>query len=232
MLLIDADILGYRLGYASEKDPYASEEMVNKMVKSYVQDIMRKAKKKTTFTEAEFYLTGRTNFRNDIATTAPYKGNRSDKAKPIFLPSIRDYLINNYNALISVDQEADDAISIRATELGDDCAICSIDKDFDQVPGWHYNFVKDHYYYVTPEEGLFFFYRQILMGDRIDNIIGINGIGEKKSAKILEGMTEQEMYDKCVELHESEERVIENARLLWLRREEGQLWEPPHETTK
>jgi len=105
--------------------------------------------------------------------------------------------------------------------------ICSVDKDFDQVPGWHYNFVKNEKYYVTPEEGLFFFYRQILMGDRIDNIMGIKGIGEKKSAKILEGMTEQEMYDKCVELHESEERVIENARLLWLRREEGQLWNPP-----
>jgi hypothetical protein len=41
------------------------------------------------------------------------------------------------------------------------------------------------------------------------------------------------MYKACVEAYESkdmtEERVIENARLLWLRRKENELWEPPYE---
>jgi len=62
--------------------------------------------------------------------------------------------------------------------------------------------------------------------------MGINGIGDKKSLKLLEGLTEQEMYDKCVELHESEERVIENARLLWLRRKPEEIWTPPHEAAQ
>ena len=102
----------------------------------------------------------------------------------------------------------------------------SLDKDFDQIPGWHYNFVKKKRYYVTPEEGMLFFYRQILMGDRIDNIIGIYGIGEKKSAKLLEDcVTEQDYYSKCVEMYDGDEdRVIENGRMLWLRRYDGEIW--------
>jgi hypothetical protein len=57
----------------------------------------------------------------------------------------------------------------------------------------------------------------------------VYGIGDKKSQKILEGLSEIEMFNKCVELLESEERVIENARLLWLRREPNQIWERPSE---
>jgi 5'-3' exonuclease len=146
------------------------------------------------------YLTGKGNFRNDIAVTAPYKGNRKDKEKPVHLEAIRKYSI-----------------------------IVSLDKDFQQVPCRHYNFNKRELTSVTEQEGLLFFYRQIIMGDKADNIVGVYGIGDKKSQKLLEGLTEIEMFNKCVELLESEERVIENARLLWLRREPNQTWERPSE---
>jgi 5'-3' exonuclease len=70
---------------------------------------------------------------------------------------------------------------------------------------------------------------QILMGDKADNIIGINGIGMVRAENMLiECTSEQEMFDVCVKAYDdSVDRVIENARLLWLRREEGQIWEPP-----
>lgn len=235
MLLIDADILVYRLGYSLDKEPDLSDRAVKNSVITAVDIMLMDAAELTGHDEAEFYVTGKTNYRNDVATTAVYKGNRP-KEKPIHYQLIRDFIIENYEAVVSDNEEADDCIAIRATEL-DDSVICSIDKDFDQVPGWHYNWVKhknpkaskkDYYYEISPEEGLLYFYRQILTGDRVDNIIGIHGIGAVKSKKILEGLSEQEMYAKCVELYEgSEERVIENARLLWLRRERGQLWKPP-----
>jgi imidazole glycerol phosphate synthase subunit HisF len=57
-------------------------------------------------------------------------------------------------------QEADDAIAIAATEYGDECIMASIDKDFDQVPGWHFNFVKNERYYITEEQGRLNFYTQ------------------------------------------------------------------------
>ena len=78
-------------------------------------------------------------------------------------------------------------------------------------------------------QGITFFYQQILMGDSADNIIGLKGIGPAKSKKMLsEAKNEFDLYDICLEQYNGdEERVIENARLLWLRREHGQIWEPP-----
>ena len=74
-----------------------------------------------------------------------------------------------------------------------------------------------------------FFYKQILTGDRADNIVGLYGIGPKKAEKILaDCKTEQDFYLECLHQYGGEEdRVVENARLLWLRRYPEQLWEPP-----
>jgi len=44
---------------------------------------------------------------------------------------------------------------------------------------------------------------------------------------LLEGKTEREMFEICVEKLGSEERAVENGILLWLRRYEGQIWTPP-----
>ena len=74
-----------------------------------------------------------------------------------------------------------------------------------------------------------FFYAQILTGDAIDNIIGLKGIGPVKAGKLLkECDNEMELYAACVAAYDgNEDRVIENARLLWLRREDDQIWAPP-----
>ena len=101
----------------------------------------------------------------------------------------------------------------------------SIDKDFNQVAGWHYNFVKKEKYYVSEQEGLRFFYKQILMGDKADNIVGIKGVGPVKADKMLaEATTEPEMLAVCLEAL-GNDRTLENGRLLWLRRKHQQLWE-------
>ena len=78
-----------------------------------------------------------------------------------------------------------------------------------------------------------FFYTQILTGDTADNIIGLYGIGPVKAKKILAGAeTEQELFDRCVAQYDGDvDKVVQNARLLWLRRKEGQLWEPPEEVS-
>ena len=128
------------------------------------------------------------------------------------------------------DQEADDAIGIAAYEMevGEYC-ICSIDKDLDMLRGDHYNFVKDERYFITEEEGIKNFYKQLLMGDRVDNIIGIKGIGTVKAERLLkECKNENEMYLAILEAYDGNaERVLENGRLLWIRRQHNQLWTPP-----
>lgn len=139
-------------------------------------------------------------------------------------------MIKEWDAEVVDGQEADDKVAIEATRLGDNGIIVTLDKDINQVSGWHYNFVKKEGYYITPQEGLVNFYRQILTGDSSDNIIGIKGVGPIKAAKMLEECEDApSMYQRCVEAYEgNEERVIENARLLWLRRYEDEpLWSPP-----
>lgn len=220
--LIDGDILVYRIGFASENE---TESIAVARCSEFIEDLILF----NGFGEYQGYLTGKTNFRNEIAVTAPYKGNRKS-AKPKHYQLLRDYMESAWAFTMIEDQEADDAIGIAAYEMevGEYC-ICSIDKDLDMLRGDHYNFVKDERYFITEEEGIKNFYKQLLMGDRVDNIIGIKGIGTVKAERLLkECKNENEMYLAILEAYEGNaERVLENGRLLWIRRQPHQLWTPP-----
>jgi 5'-3' exonuclease len=219
VLLIDGDIFCYRVGFSCNSE---AEEVCINTLDSYLSDIIMKF-------DVQPYtvvITGKGNFRNEIAVTAPYKGNRK-KDKPIHYAAIRERMKVYWGALETSGIEADDLISILATE-NTNSVIISIDKDFDQVPGKHFNFVKNLHYVIEEKEGLLNFYMQMLVGDRIDNIIGADGIGPVKARKLLEDKTELEMYNACVDVLGAD-RVLENGRLLWLQREEGQMWNPPVE---
>lgn len=233
--IVDADILCYRIAFACEDQP---AEWAKRTLDNYIADILTWGVDKVydgCFVDTwQLHLTGKGNFREGIATTAVYKGNRLDTPKPKHHAVLREHMIEGWNAVVAHGQEADDAIAIEATSLGDDCVIVSLDKDLDQVAGYHYNFVKKQAYYITPEEGTMRFYCQILTGDAADNIKGIHGIGNVRARKMLEeAEDEMGMYRICVDAYEgNEERVIENARLLWLKRTEDEpLWEPPSNQT-
>lgn len=219
--LIDGDILTYRIGFSCNDEDFGiARHRLGETIEIICEELGTE--------EFELFITGKENFRNEYAVTAPYKGNRSG-AKPVHYDTLREYMVE-IGAVLVEGQEADDAIAIRATELGmEEAFIVSIDKDFDQVEGWHYNFVKKQQYYISKTQGLLNFYMQFLTGDRIDNIIGVKGIGAVRAKKLLEGKTEREMYEICVDKLGSEERAIENGILLWLRRYDGEIWTPPEE---
>lgn len=223
-VLIDGDIVAYRAAYSTEGGH--ADDVADK-----VDELMDYILDATTFDGSPFkvYLTGDGNFRYDVAVTVPYKGNRKDTKKPEFLPDARDYLVEDYGAVVSSGEEADDLIAIEATRLGPHTIIASVDKDFLQVPCVHYNTNKQTFTEQDELSATRFFYTQILTGDRADNIQGLHRVGPVKAAVILgESTDEVEMYNKCVQAYDGDvDRVIENARLLWLRREEGQLWHPP-----
>ena len=233
--ITDADILCYRIAFACDDHP---AKHAQRTLDNYIAEILTVGVD-TVYDgcyvdEWSMHLTGKGNFREAIATTAVYKGNRLDTPKPKHHAVLREHLIKEWNAVVAQGQEADDAIAIEATKLGDNCVIVSFDKDLDQVAGYHYNFVKKQAYYITPDEGRLRFYCQILMGDNADNIKGIDGIGPVKARKMLEDAEDEAtMYHRCVMAYDgNEDRVIENARLLWLRRTEDEpLWTPPSTQT-
>lgn len=225
-VIIDADIVAYRCASSTEDSPLTHAQYnIDRMI----ADVILGADHDDRFyNEWSLHLTGGNNFRKDIAVTAVYKGNRADKPKPKHLIPLREYLVDKWGAVIAEGQEADDAVVIEANSLNGNCIIASLDKDFMQFSGWHYNFIKREHKYVTPFEGMKFLYMQILMGDSADNIKGLFRVGPKKAEKMLsECTTEVEMYNVCVEAYNDEDRVLENARLLYLRRYPDEMWSPP-----
>ena len=104
---------------------------------------------------ALIYLTkSDNNYRNALAFTKPYKGQRKQE-KPPFFYELRHYIATRHEAIIADGMEADDLMSIEQwrrhralcsdkIEVGSDmhkafsdCAIVTKDKDLKIVPGWN-----------------------------------------------------------------------------------------------
>jgi 5'-3' exonuclease len=216
-LLIDGDVIVYRIGFATQHKDEDGGVVADPLayalhsVKVYINGMI----KKTKADKSRLFLTGKGNFRNTV--DSEYKANRKGTAKPIHYQAIRDYMVNHLKAEMIEGMEADDKLALCQT---DDTMIATIDKDLLMVAGKHYNFVKDEYKTVTQEEGTRWFYMQMLMGDKVDNIIGIKGIGPKKAEKILD---DSEDWDATVESHYEEhfgegwyQRMVQNTQLLWM----------------
>jgi hypothetical protein len=220
--LIDADSLCYAVGFSSNdtEEPIAIARLEETMTELCME---------LDCEDYKGFLTGKGNFRDSIAVTVPYKGQRVTE-KPVHLQALRCHLVTSWGFTVVQGIEADDAVGIAAYAVPEDETIMvHIDKDLNQFRGWHYNYRKKEKYHVTEFEGLQFFYTQILTGDRIDNIIGLKGIGPVKAKRILAECTnESELYQAVLKAYEGDQqRVLENAQLLWLQRSLNQVWTPP-----
>jgi 5'-3' exonuclease len=194
----------------------------------WIEDIL----KATNAENYRVYLTAddKSNFRFDIYPA--YKANRKSP-RPIYYGELREHLIRIYPTTVVSGMEADDALGQAQT---DNTVICSIDKDLDQIPGKHYDFVKDIQYEVSKEKAERFFWFQLLMGDVTDNITGIPGCGPKTAERLLSGASNDEypqiVYD-AYEAHYGETDALKmmtlNGQLLKIKQQEGEgLWQPPN----
>lgn len=227
--LIDADILAYRSSCMVKEDEPLAHALHNaKLQMEAIVDAFDRG------LEQQSFLTGTGNYRHEIATIQPYKGNRT-QPKPFYLPQVREYLQYAWGAKVVDGIEADDAVScIQYAAKDKSTCIVTIDKDLDGTPGWHYNPVKKEHYYVTLDEANYFFYKQVLTGDRTDNIRGVRNLGPKKASKILEGLTSTiDLYRACQKEYlreygaDGQRQLVETANLLYILRKEGERWSPP-----
>jgi hypothetical protein len=131
-------------------------------------------------------------YRDKIARVRPYKGNRDPTHKPFHYDAIRDYLRTSYHSFVTHGIEADDAVSIFAHNQlaigGSSYVICTIDKDLDQIPGNHYNYMNKVHYAITQQESERWFVYQLLAGDQTDNIVGVWKCGPKQALESLKRM--------------------------------------------
>ena len=148
-----------------------------------------------------------------------YKANRKGTRKPFHYEALKSYMRSKWKAKLINNIEADDMLGLNQTE---DTIIASIDKDLLIVSGLHYNMNSMEITKVTDEEGDRFFYAQMLMGDKVDNIIGIKGIGKVKAGKLLDATPREEWDDMIETIYEEHfgegwyQKFVENTQLLWI----------------
>ena len=188
--LIDADVLAYEVGFASEKRVVAAagtpfeavfieaqdwdfaKEVFDNRIKlicdevqatqkpilfltesALVNRILNKQRKRRGEEEKPFTP----NFRDAVAKTKEYKGNRKDTAKPFHYKNLINYMMcGKFKFEIAPPGlEADDWMCIYQTNrLNDEVktAICSRDKDLRQCKGTHFSWECGNQRSVGPLE--------------------------------------------------------------------------------
>lgn len=137
-----------------------------------------------------------------------YKANRKDKEKPPMYDIILNELYSNYEIVSLPNLEADDTCRIISEDNKNYPTrkiLVSIDKDFHSFPCELYDPLHDKQYVVNEQEAEYNLMKQIIMGDKADNIQGLEGYGEVKTTKFLD----------------SEPHILDDVRELF--REKGQL---------
>lgn len=249
--LIDSDIFQHEFGNATDSEGRPlSWPLVQARVQGRIDSIMEA----TGADSYQLYITAddKSNFRYKIATIKPYKGTRPSE-KPKWYYHIRNFLVDHRGAIEVHGMEADDAITIDQCNSIDACkhmslsgktfeetVICTRDKDLDMVPGWHYTWSAGSQkerplWFQTELGGLKCFYKQLLTGDTVDNIPGLYGVGKSSaSLKHVDACnTELEMFELVFNEYKkrygnyAEMFFRENAQLLWMLREPGEVWQPP-----
>lgn len=196
------------------------------------------------------------NFRENIAVTKPYKGTRKKSKPQHFnnltayiIGNHPHYIANGIEAddAMAIEQYST-ILSNEGLAFADgfnpDTIICSRDKDLRMIPGWHYSWECGKQASIGPVEveglgwleerpdgkvigyGDIFFYYQMLIGDAVDNIGGVKGVGPKKALSVLsEARTGREAYEIVKWEYERVygedwlNMLQENANLLWMVRE-------------
>ena len=88
MILIDGDMLVYRVGFACDEEP---EDVATQTLDNYLSEMVMDLS--DHYTSTTVYLTGKGNFRDEVAITQPYKGNRDDKRVPVHKNLLRDFMV-------------------------------------------------------------------------------------------------------------------------------------------
>ena len=235
LLIIDADHITHRMAASCEPTKAKPHRESLDTAINRVESTMHHIQQACGSSEYEFYIAGDNNFRKTLYPL--YKANRTAD-KPMWLEDCREFCMEQYGAKIVNDVEVDDMCGIRMTAMEgmEECICVSLDKDLLQIPGKHYNFVKQEFYTTTPLEGLRMFYKQIILGDESDNVPGFDGKYRGKCPQFvhklqgpLDELSEEvAMYEHVVEVYNDDVQTVNlHAQLLYVLRREGEFWQVP-----
>lgn len=257
--LIDADVLRYEIGYAAEvgwkgEDSFPPFDYVAELLDNRISNICAVVEADTP---PILFLTGKSNFRNDIAKRRKYKDR--DGRKPFHFKNLTAYMNAMYEVRKQEGLEADDLMSIEQTNRPGETIICTRDKDLRQVAGWHYGWELGNQPSFGPTlvtnpglltlsenrkkitgYGDLFFYSQVLTGDAVDTVPGLPGYGPAKAFDILFGSQDtHDAFNRVLDTYRAvygggaERELLEQGQLLYMTRELNEdgspkMWQFPN----
>jgi DNA polymerase-1 len=247
-LLIDADVLAFEASVIAEcsvewKDELWTVHADMALAKARVINRIQEFRENLKTDNVVLCLSDRANFRRKLYPE--YKSNRSKSRLPIILRQVKQWIIEELGGVMWANLEADDVISILATDkaMDEETIVVSIDKDFKGVPGIYFDYNKGEYHQPSEEEADNFHLIQTLMGDATDGFKGVPKMGPVTAKKLLdkEGYT----WDTVVKAYEkaglTEQDALINAWMARLLRADNycfrtntikRLWTPKNYQTK
>lgn len=176
------------------------------------------------------------NFRFNVIDT--YKGNRSNKELDDETIKLKERVKElttwaGENLGMACDNaEADDWVGIlnkKFLEEGHNVIMSHIDKDLNQLIGWHHNFNKNETYEINPITAYHWLCKQTLMGDAADNIAGLDRIGIKTAEKMLDSTSPENWWDLICKAYQDaysgdwQDKLAICANLVYMRTDEDKL---------
>lgn len=240
VLLIDGD----GLNYACAGNDGTSQSRARGRLAERIKGLMQASGAE----QVQIHLTypgSNKRMRYAIATRKPYQGQRKSH-KPKNWEYLRGVLQDMPEAISWGDREADDGMHMASDKWPGKVFIASEDKDLRMIPGTHIDMTTYEHTVVRSVDfdvvgangkqyGSKWFYLQLLMGDSVDWIPGLerwvndNGkavkCGEKTALKLLQFCPNEVTALGVVasayrDYYEDgwEDRLVEQAALLWLSR--------------
>ena len=193
--IVDGDVLIYRACYKSIKD--------NLDVTKTFDNIYKEVKDEIQCDEYSLHVSGHGNFRKKLNQQfINYKGKRKDKPENFIM--CKDYVTKKYKPTTVNLFEADDTASVEATSYlknGQPYILITVDKDWQMIGGMFYSLMHKYIKAISKFESCEFLHTQLLTGDSVDNIPGIQGIGIVKATKILKNKNLKEQFDSIIKTY-------------------------------
>ena len=247
-LLIDADVLAFEASVVAEESIHWKDELWTvhadmALAKARVVNRIQEFRENLKTENVVLCLSDRANFRRKL--NPDYKANRAKSRLPIILRQVKQWIIDELGGVLWANLEADDVISILATDkaMDEETIVVSIDKDFKSVPGIFFDYNRGEYHHPSEEEADNYHLIQTIAGDHTDGYSGVPGVGVVKAQRMLEGCGYT--WDTVVGAYEdkgmTEQDALMNAWMARLLRADNycfrtntikRLWTPKNYQTK
>lgn len=234
VLLIDADVVCYEVAMSAEiavnwaeiGEPdlwtlHAREDETKARFTAAIASLIER----TESDEAVLCLTDGANWR--LGVYPSYKSNRSGKRKPMLLPLLRQFALDEFRTFLRPTLEGDDCLGILATSgdriIPGEKVIATKDKDLRTIPGTHFNWGKPELgvFTVTEEEADAFHLRQAMAGDATDGYPGCPGVGMDTAADRLSERVAWESYEHTFKSGPRKD----TSEIRWRKREAQSAWD-------